>query len=106
MLKLVRNTLGDYNCLFDYKGRPIKWDHIKQLYKKKRNEGLKAATKLSNRHIYYYNEKMNGKLAAQVLSNSTSCALSQSLGDKYFNDVDGTSEFCLMINIRYFKLSD
>jgi len=28
------------------------------------------ATKLINKHIYYYNEKLNVKLATQVLSNS------------------------------------
>jgi len=100
MLKLIRNTLGDYKCIFDDEGRSIKWEHITQLYQKEQNEGLKVATKLTKRHIYYYNEKMNVKLAAQILSSSVSSALKfcQSLGDNYFNDIDGTSKFCLMIN--------
>jgi len=34
----------------------------------KQKEGLRAATKLTNKHIYFHNEKMNVKLAAQVLS--------------------------------------
>jgi hypothetical protein len=43
---------------------------------------------------------MNVKLAAQVLNNSVSCALRfcQSLGDEQFSDIDGTAEFCSMIN--------
>lgn len=100
MLKLVRNTLGDLKCIYDGNGRLIKWDHIIQLFQKEKSEGLRAATKLSNRHINYYNEKMNVKLAAQVLSNSVSCALRfcQSLGDEQFSGIDGTAVFCSMIN--------
>lgn len=92
--------MGDYKCIFGDEGRQIKWEHITQLYQKERNEGLKVGTKLTNRHMYYFNEKMNVKLAVQVLSNSVSSALTfcQSLGDKYFNDIYSTSKFSLMIN--------
>ena len=40
------------------------------LYFKEKIEDLKAATKLTNKHIYYHNEKMNVTLTTQVLSNS------------------------------------
>jgi len=63
MIKLIRNTLGDMGYLFNQEGKKISLNHIKMLYFKEKNEGLKAATKLTNKHIYYYNEKMNVKLA-------------------------------------------
>jgi len=100
MIKLVRNTLGDMGCLFNQEGKKISWDHIKMLYFKEKNEGLKAATKLTNKHIYYYNEKMNVKLATQVLSNSVGNGLKfcKSLGCDEFKDIDATAEFCLIMN--------
>lgn len=33
MLKLVRNTIGDLNCVYGGNGRPIKWEHIEKLFK-------------------------------------------------------------------------
>jgi len=35
-------------------------------------KGLRVATKLINQHINYFNEKMNVRLAAQVISDSVS----------------------------------
>ncbi|XP_029348598.1 uncharacterized protein LOC107882805 [Acyrthosiphon pisum] len=100
MLKLVRNTLGDMKYMYNQNGLEISSDHIKALHFKEKEEGLRAATKLSNKHIYYHNEKMNVKLAAQVLSNSVGSALKfcKSLGDPNFKNVDPTAEFCFMIN--------
>lgn len=49
MIKLIRNTLGDMGYLFNQEGEKISWDHIKMLYFKEKNEGLKAATKLTNK---------------------------------------------------------
>lgn len=100
MIKLVRNTLGDMGCLFNQEGKKISWDYIKMLYYKEKNESLKAATKLTNKHIYYYNEKMNVELTTQVLSNSVGNGLKfcKSLGSDEFKDIDATTEFCLMKN--------
>jgi len=63
MIKLIRNTLGDMGYVFNQEGEKKSWDHIKMLYFKEKEGGLKAATKLSNKHIYFYNKKMNVKLA-------------------------------------------
>jgi len=59
-----------------------------------------VATKLSSRHIFYFNEKMNVKLAAQVLNNSVSNALKccDLLGDSSFKGCQGTAEFCALVN--------
>jgi len=67
IIKLVRNTLGDKQILLNSNGEKIEWSFIKELYYKEKQEGLKAATKLTHKHVYYFNEKMNVKLAAQVL---------------------------------------
>ncbi|CAI6370914.1 unnamed protein product [Macrosiphum euphorbiae] len=100
MIKLIRNLLGDLGYLFNQEGKKISWNHIKMLYFKEKNEGLKAATKLTNKHIYYYNEKMNVKLATQVLSNSVGNGLKfcKSLGCDDFKDIDATAEFCFLMN--------
>lgn len=99
MIKLIRNTLGDKKVLIGENNKEIKWDHIKNLYYKEKKEGLKAATKLTRKHIYYYNEKMNVKLASQVLSSSVSCALTfcETL-DSEFTNVKPTAEFCMIMN--------
>ncbi|KAL4084396.1 hypothetical protein QTP88_028219 [Uroleucon formosanum] len=65
-----------------------------------KDEGLTVATKLTQRHITYHNEKMNVKLDSQVFSNSVSNALKfcKALGDPKFYEVDATAEFCALIN--------
>jgi len=96
MIKLIRNTLGDKKVLIN---QEIKWNHNKNLYYKEKKEGLKAAKKLTRKYIYYYNEKMNVKLASQALSSSVSCALTfcETL-DSEFTNVKSTAEFCMIIN--------
>lgn len=99
MVKLVRNTLGDKQILINSNGEKIEWNYIKKLYFKEKQEGLKVATKLSKKHIYYFNEKMNVRLAVQVLSCSVSKALlfRQTI-DGEFEKSSATAEFCIMIN--------
>uniref|UniRef100_A0A2S2NBA2 THAP domain-containing protein 9 n=1 Tax=Schizaphis graminum TaxID=13262 RepID=A0A2S2NBA2_SCHGA len=75
-LKLVRNTLGDKRILINSQGEKIEWEYIKKLYLKEKKEGLKVATKLTQKHVYYFYEKMCVKLASQVFSNSVSKNLS------------------------------
>jgi len=99
MLKLVRNTLGDKRILINSQGEKIEWEYIKKLYLKEKKEGLKVATKLTQKHVYYFNEKMCVRLASQVFSNSVSKALifCQNL-DRDFEHSLATAEFCLLIN--------
>jgi len=91
MLKLCRNKLGDNKVLFD--GENLL--HLQAM------EGLRAACKLSKRHINFHNERMNVRLAAQTLSASVSCALKfvqQNVQNVGFRDIDGTALYCLNIN--------
>ncbi|CAI6357380.1 unnamed protein product [Macrosiphum euphorbiae] len=99
MIKLVRNAFGDKKTIVNGNGQKIRWDYIQKLYQKENCEGLRAATKLTNRHLHYYNEKMNVRLAAQVPSNSVCDALLYLNGsDPNFEGSLATAEFCLIFN--------
>lgn len=53
MIKLVRNILGDKKILKTQGGHIIAWNHIKNLHKFQQEEGLRAANKLTNKHIQF-----------------------------------------------------
>ncbi|CAI6370213.1 unnamed protein product [Macrosiphum euphorbiae] len=91
--------LGIKKTIVNGNGQKIRWDYIQKLYQKENCEGLRAATKLTNRHLHYDNEKMNVRLAAQVLSNSVCDALLYLNGsDPNFEGSLATAEFCLFFN--------
>ncbi|KAL4152719.1 hypothetical protein QTP88_000552 [Uroleucon formosanum] len=96
MIKLIRNTLGNKKVLIGENNKEIKWDHIKNLYYKEKHEVLKAAKKFTRKHIYYYNEKMNVKLASQVLSSNL---------NSEFTNVKSTAEFCMIMNNAFVILN-
>jgi hypothetical protein len=75
MIKLVRYTLGDLKIIADNEGKQIRWQHVTDLVEMQESMGLRAANKLSVRHIDYCKHKMKVKLAAQVLSSSVADAL-------------------------------
>lgn len=104
MIKLVRNTLGDFKELQTGNGEEIAWKYIEKLFELQREEGLRLANKLTKKHIYYQNSKMNVKLAMQTLSNSVYCSLLclQQLDDAdiqpIFEKSHGTATFCKNFN--------
>ncbi|KAL4156145.1 hypothetical protein QTP88_000180 [Uroleucon formosanum] len=66
--------------------------------------GLHSATKLRNRHIYYFREKMKVKLAVQTFSTSVANAILFCMNDlklDNFQCADATIEFCLRINNNF-----
>jgi len=69
------------------------------LYKHECENGLRTGTKLTSRHIQYFYEKMNVRLAVQTMSHSVADAL---IFLKYFKpefcDVKTTTEFIAYIN--------
>lgn len=89
MLKLVRNSCGDKKFLRNSNGESklvvkyirnaekkiIKWKYIEKLYKYECENGVWAGTKLTFRHIQYFDEKMNVRLASQTMSQSVADAL-------------------------------
>ncbi|KAF0706885.1 THAP-type domain-containing protein, partial [Aphis craccivora] len=99
MIKLIRNTFGDKKILKNGDGKCIEWKFIEKLFEKEQKVGLKLATKLTSRHVMYQNEKMNVRLASQVLSKSVSDALLYlKKEDPNFEGCEATAEFCSMVN--------
>jgi len=100
MLKLCRNTLGDWKSLYDKNGQEIKWELFEKLVKLQDETQLHLATKIRARHINYYKEKMKVRLAAQTLSESVSKALIYCSNQKIqgFQNSDATSTFCQQMN--------
>ena len=100
MLKLVRNTLGDKKSLVDGNGNFVKWEYIENLHKLQNSEGLHLGNKLRSAHINWHKNKMNVRLAAQILSDSvaTSLEFCMSEGLAGFEHCDATVKFIRMFN--------
>lgn len=101
MLKLVRNTLGDYGSIKDGDGNTIKWYYFQKLVELQEESGLHCATKLRKRHINYKKEKMRVKLAVQTLSASVGDAFiycAQDLNIPEFYGSEATAVFCKTVN--------
>lgn len=104
MIKLVRNAIGDKKILQTSNGEKTEWSHIVNLHELQEKEGLKAANKLSSKHINFQNNKMNVKLAIQTLSESVykSFMFLLMLPDltikRQFSNCKATAEFCLNFN--------
>jgi len=75
MLKLMRNYFALKEPILNKESQKISWDFIKKLNDLQYEEGLHCACKIRNRYVYFSNEKMKIFLAVQVLSSSTSLAL-------------------------------
>ncbi|GBN12744.1 DNA transposase THAP9, partial [Araneus ventricosus] len=107
-LKLVRNTLGSKGSMFDANNQIIDWSYVVKLEKFQQDEGLLAATKIRNRHIQWYNEKMKVKLAAQTLSESVANALdwlANDLKKAEFKGCDATVRFIRLFDKLFDSLN-
>jgi len=103
LIKLLRNTYGEKRELM-HGGNKILWEVIKKLEELQSLEGLRAANKLTKRHIQFYRHKMKVKLATQLFSRSVADALEmmQEGGNEEFEGAEETIKF-----IRFFdKLFD
>lgn len=99
-MKLARTVLSDFNLLDDNDDE-IKWEYLNNLVTLQETEGLHCGTKIRRRHIDFKREKIKVNLAVQVLSRSTSDALSfleDALELPNFQDANGTSKFCINLN--------
>ena len=71
MLKLARNALCHLGCFVDGQKRLVQWfKYFELLHQVQQNEGLKFGNKISNSHVSFHRNKMNGRLAAQLFSSS------------------------------------
>ncbi|KAK1876352.1 DNA transposase THAP9 [Dissostichus eleginoides] len=94
MLKLARNMLQAYSPIAMTTGQ-IKWRFINHLNDVQKKDGLHAANKITDKHVYFENHKMRVSLAAQTLSRSVSVALRTMRDLRYsqFKDCEATAEF-------------
>ena len=77
----------------------VKWIDIVRLQKIQKTEGLRAANKLSTRHVNFKKEKMNVSLAAQTFSSSVANAFRYAaiVGYDGLADCEGTANFVSVI---------
>ena len=96
MLKLVRNTLGEWGTLVNRDGEKIHWQYLVDLHNLQDAEGLRLANKLKKMHINWKQQKMKVNLAAQVLSSSVANALEYCTNElrlPQFKGCEATVEF-------------
>lgn len=97
MLKLIRNCLGSEKKIRNGNNEIIEWKFFETLekYRVERNLVLHKVTK---KHIQWYKNKMNVKLAAQLFSKSVSDSLNFLSTFHEFKNCEATAEFALKIN--------
>lgn len=100
MINLIRNTLGSKGIIYDDEKKAVKWEYIVKLVRLQDRENLSIATKIRQRHIKYFNEKMKVKLAVQVFSESVAVALEYCLKQKLpeFDGCEPTIRFIRMFD--------
>ena len=74
-LKLLRGALHKYEAFKWPEAGLVKFSHLKTIVDIQEEAGLKAANKLTRRHIEFQRQKMKVKLAAQVFSRSVAKTL-------------------------------
>lgn len=101
MVKLIRNTLGDFKVVLNSLKQLVKWQHIVDLYNLQKQEGLHLGNKLKSAHIQYNKQKMKVRFATQVFSKSVVKALEvckEHLCLPQFQDCSATIEFLSIFN--------
>jgi hypothetical protein len=96
MLKLVRNTFGEWGILVSRDGEKIHWQYLVELHNLHDTEGLRLANKLKKTHINWKQQKMKVNLAAQSLSSSVADALECDV--KQQQGCEATVEFIKMFD--------
>lgn len=100
MFKLIRNAIASKKELYDKQGGVINFEYFEKLVQLQENDGFHLANKLNRKHIQWYKNKMNVKLAVQTLSESCATAFEQLENDGHpdFVGCAATARFCRMAN--------
>lgn len=98
--KLVRNTLGSKEIIYDSKQREIKWAYFVALEKCSREQDFIIVNKLSRKHIEWQQRKMKVRIAVETLSASVADSMEylMKMGHEDFQGAEATIEF-----VRYFN---
>lgn len=102
MLKLLRNTLGDYKFISDPQLGKIEWSFFEKLERFRVNSKF-VTHKFTKRHVQYKRNKMSVHLAAQTFSNSVASSFTHLLEAGFidFQDVKSTANFTKKINTLF-----
>lgn len=102
MLKLIRNALGDLQYITDPQLGRIEWSYFEKL-EQFRVKSKFITHKITKRHIQYYRNRMNVRLAAQTFSNgsTTSMLHLKDAGYSAFANCGATANLSLKINVLF-----
>jgi hypothetical protein len=100
MLRLLRNLFEAEDVFSIPNVGNAQFEHLRLLHGVQETEGLRAANKLTVRHVEFHQQKMKVKLAAQLFSDSVSkaLALAQTLNIDGFEDCYPTQHLCSVVN--------
>lgn len=95
MLKLVRNTYGSKQIIFDRDGGEIKWSYIEKLVEYGKTREFRLIHKLNQKHLQWKRCIMKVDIADQTLSASTAGSLKFLIeqGENDFRDAGPTIRF-------------
>lgn len=98
MLKLLRNALGDLNYIRDPARGKIEWTFFEKLERIRTKDNF-ITHRLTKRHIQYFRNRMNVRLASATFSQSVASSM-RYLSSKFksFEHSDATVFFIEMIN--------
>lgn len=97
--KCVRNTLGNYKCLW-HNNEKIEWKYFVDLVTYSKEKPLGLSHKLNKRHLQFADRAMHVRTAVETLSQSTADAMEhcQKQGLPEFKNATKTIEFVRMFN--------
>lgn len=101
MLKLARNCIGNKEIIYDGAGNEIQWKYFENLVSLQINQNINFGNKLTKTHLEFQSKKMNVRLAAQTLSNSSASSmeyLDTVMHEKDFLESKATVEYCRVFN--------
>lgn len=101
MIKLARNCLGNKKSIYDSENKEIKWSFLENLVTLQISENINFGNKLTKSHLDYAKMKMNVRLAAETLSNSTAESmeyLDKVLKEDNFRNAESTVEYFRICN--------
>lgn len=101
MIKLARNCLGNKETIYDSENKEIKWSFFEKLVTLQSSENLHFGNKLTKSHLEFEKIKMNVRIAAETLSNSTAESmeyLNKVLRHEDFQNSESTVDYIRVFN--------
>lgn len=98
MLKLARKCFAEHNLY--YENNLICWRFVVELHNMQKVRNINLGNKLTQRHIDYYTNPMNVRLASETMSSSVVDCIDQLREDGYeqFQNSSETTKFIKLVN--------